>query len=80
MYDHLTGLQNLIFYGTLFGMNAAECEKRANVLLERLGLMDAQDRKLATYSTGMRQRLSLARAMIHSPGRTECLWKRFTFL
>ena len=67
MYDHLTGLENLVFYGTLFGVNAAECEKRANVLLERLGLVDAQDRKLAAYSTGMRQRLSLARAMIHSP-------------
>lgn len=67
MYDHLTGLQNLVFYGTLFGVYTAECEKRANVILERLGLMDAKDRKLAAYSTGMRQRLSLARAMIHSP-------------
>lgn len=67
MYDHLTGLANLLFYGTLFGVNTAECERRANVLLERLGLMDAQNRKLAAYSTGMRQRLSLARAMIHNP-------------
>lgn len=67
MYDHLTGLQNLIFYGTLFGMNATECDRRANALLERLDLTDARERKLSGYSTGMRQRLSLARAMIHSP-------------
>lgn len=67
MYDHLTGLENLIFYGTLFGVTAVECKKRANALLERLDLMDARERKLSTYSTGMRQRLSLARAMIHSP-------------
>lgn len=67
MYDHLTGIQNLIFYGTLFGVGTEECKRRANSLLERLNLLDAQDRKLSAYSTGMRQRLSLARAMIHKP-------------
>lgn len=67
MYDHLSGLENLIFYGTLFGMSATECEKSANAILERLDLIDARKRKLSAYSTGMRQRLSLARAMIHSP-------------
>ena len=67
MYDHLTGIENLIFYGTLFGMNPADCEKRAGTLLERLNLADAKQRRLSAYSTGMRQRLSLARAMMHSP-------------
>lgn len=67
MYDHLTGMDNLFFYGTLFGMNRSDCEKRAKDLLERLDLTDAQNRKLSAYSTGMRQRLSLARALMHSP-------------
>lgn len=67
MYDHLSGHENLIFYGRLFGMNESECKKRANVILERLDLTDARERKLSAYSTGMRQRLSLARAMIHDP-------------
>ena len=67
MYDYMTGLENLIFYGTLFGMDAAESKKRGAELLERLDLLDAGNRKLAAYSTGMRQRLSLARAMIHHP-------------
>lgn len=67
MYDNLSGLENLIFYGTIFGMNQSDCEKRAKSLLERLDLTDAGQHKLATYSTGMRQRLSLARAIIHSP-------------
>lgn len=67
MYEHLTGIENLIFYGTLFGMNPTECEKRAGTLLERLDLTDAKQRRLSAYSTGMRQRLSLARAMMHSP-------------
>lgn len=67
MYDYLTGLENLIFYGTLFGMNRTDGEKRAQLLMERLELSRAQQRRLSAYSTGMRQRLSLARAMMHSP-------------
>ena len=67
MYDNLTGLQNLIFYGSIFGMSANDSHKRALALLETLELIDAKDQKLSAYSTGMRQRLSLARAMIHSP-------------
>ena len=67
MYDHMTALENLQFYGTLFGMSRSECADRAKLLLHRLELADVMDRKLATYSTGMRQRLSLARALLHRP-------------
>lgn len=67
MYDHMTALENLQFYGTLFGMSRLECADRAKLLLHRLELADVMDRKLATYSTGMRQRLSLARALLHRP-------------
>ena len=67
MYDHLTGRQNLIFYGELFGMSAAESAARAGELLEESELAAAGEKKLAAYSTGMRQRLSLARALMHRP-------------
>ena len=67
MYDNLTGLQNLIFYASIFGVSAGEGERRANSLLEQLELSEAKEQKLAAYSTGMRQRLSLARALIHRP-------------
>ena len=67
MYDNMTGLQNLIFYAALFGLPEEEGRKRAIDLMEKLELNEAADRKLAAYSTGMRQRLSLARAMIHRP-------------
>lgn len=67
MYDHMTGLQNLIFYGSIFGISPAESERRGMELLKQLELSDDKDKKLATYSTGMRQRLSLARALIHEP-------------
>lgn len=67
MYDHLTGLNNLVFYGSIFGLDTIESEKRGKQLLEELDLTEAGDEKLATYSTGMRQRLSLARALMHRP-------------
>lgn len=67
MYDHMTALENLQFYGTLYGMSRAECGERARLLLLRLELADVENRRLATYSTGMRQRLSLARALLHRP-------------
>ena len=67
MYDNLTGIENLLFYATAFGLKQKEGEQRGELLLRELDLMEAKDRKLATYSTGMRQRLSLARALLHRP-------------
>lgn len=67
MYDKLTGLQNLLFYGNLFGLQGRESRERSLSLLQKLDLTEAKDRKLEAYSTGMRQRLSLARAMMHRP-------------
>ena len=67
MYDNLTGLENLMFYATAFGLKQKEGKQRGESLLKELELTEAKDRKLATYSTGMRQRLSLARALLHRP-------------
>ena len=67
MYDNLTGIENLMFYATAFGLKQNEGKQRGESLLKELELTEAKDRKLATYSTGMRQRLSLARALLHRP-------------
>ena len=67
MYDHLTGLENLLFYASVFGISPGEGKDRAMALLSRLGLENSVHQKLSAYSTGMRQRLSLARALIHRP-------------
>ncbi len=67
MYDNLTGMENLLFYAAAFGLPRQEGKARAESLLRELDLTDAKDRRLASYSTGMRQRLSLARALIHRP-------------
>ena len=67
MYDPLSGIDNLIFFGQLFGMSIAYSKCRGMMLLEKLGLAEAATVKLKNYSTGMRQRLSLARTLIHQP-------------
>ena len=67
MYDNMTGLDNLIFYGMLYGANSCDSRLRAHYLLDQFGIIDAKKQKLATYSTGMRQRLSLARSIMHYP-------------
>ena len=67
MYDNLTAMQNLLFYAAVFGVSAADGKERAESLLRQLELEGDKDRRLSTYSTGMRQKLSLARALIHRP-------------
>lgn len=67
MYDHLTGMDNLLFFGELFGLSRLESKNRGEELLKKVGLEDAAQVKLKNYSTGMRQRLSLARTLIHRP-------------
>ena len=67
MYDNLTGMENLIFYAAAFGLKQKDGKQRGESLLKELELAEAKDRKLAAYSTGMRQRLSLARALLHRP-------------
>lgn len=63
VYDDLTGLENLDFYADLYGVERSENKR----WLSQLGLGDAIDQRVSTYSRGMRQRLSIARALIHSP-------------
>ncbi|GAB4232318.1 MAG: ABC transporter ATP-binding protein [Acidobacteriota bacterium] len=65
LYADLTGLENLVFFGELYGL--AEPRRRAWELLRQMGLEAAADRVVRGYSRGMRQRLSLARALLHDP-------------
>ena len=67
MYNNLTGFENIIFYGSIFGVSKNESKLREAALLNQLDLAEAKNQKLSTYSTGMRQRLSLARALMHHP-------------
>jgi ABC-2 type transport system ATP-binding protein len=67
MYENLSGMENLMFFGSLHGMTETTSREHSLTLLKSLELSDAKDRKVKTYSTGMKRRLSLARALLHGP-------------
>jgi ABC-2 type transport system ATP-binding protein len=66
-YWRLSGRRNLAFFASLHGMRRREAAERATELLAAVGLEDAADRRVLGYSSGMRARLSLARAMLGDP-------------
>lgn len=66
-YDNMTGLENLKFIGQLNGLSEAEAKIRSSQLLEIVGLTKEKDKKTATYSRGMKQRLGLADVLIKNP-------------
>jgi ABC-2 type transport system ATP-binding protein len=65
--ENLTGLENLVMVGRLYGMRRAEAKRRGRDLLERFDLVDAADRPVKTYSGGMRRRLDLGAALVARP-------------
>lgn len=65
--DRLTGHQNLAFAAAVFGVAPDVGRRRAEELLEGFGLADRADERVDGYSTGMRQRLSLARVLLTDP-------------
>jgi ABC-2 type transport system ATP-binding protein len=63
----MTGRELMELQATLHGIPAKEVHARAEDLIGRVGLSDAQDRRVGTYSGGMKRRLDLAMALIHAP-------------
>jgi ABC-2 type transport system ATP-binding protein len=63
----LTGYQFVYSYLRLFGHPHTRASELAEVAIERVGLADAAERKIAAYSKGMRQRIKLAQAICHNP-------------
>ncbi len=66
-FKYLTGRENIELFGNLHGMPKDILRNRANMLLEKIGLTEAADRKTGQYSGGMVRRVNLAMALIHDP-------------
>jgi ABC-2 type transport system ATP-binding protein len=66
-YWRLSGRQNLRFFGALHGLQGAELDQRVEAALARAELMDEANRQFQTYSTGIRQRLAIARGLLNDP-------------
>jgi ABC-2 type transport system ATP-binding protein len=65
--ESLTGKENLVMVGRLYGMKRKAASARADELLEQFDLSDASDRMVKKYSGGMRRRLDLAAALVAKP-------------
>jgi ABC-2 type transport system ATP-binding protein len=67
LYEDLTVIENLGFYGKIYGLSSMEHERRARELLEFVDLSRFRDRLAGKLSGGMKQRLLLACALLHEP-------------
>ena len=67
IYEHLSAEDNLEFYGRVWGMPATERQARIKELLTHMGVWDRRKQPAGKWSHGMKQKLALARAMLHRP-------------
>lgn len=65
--EYLTGEQVVDFYGAMAGVSRSERKKRAPELLELVGMLDWRNKKIKSYSKGMRQRVGIAQALMNNP-------------
>ncbi|MBN1319202.1 MAG: ATP-binding cassette domain-containing protein, partial [Thermoleophilia bacterium] len=67
LYDDMTGRENLLFWGRMYGMNGSTLNKRVDEVLELIGLVDRQKDRLGKYSGGMKRRVNIGAALLHNP-------------
>ena len=65
--DMLTGYENLVMFGRLFGLNKSAARARASELIGEFDLVDAGNRRVGTYSGGMRRRIDIACGLVVQP-------------
>ena len=67
LYMKLSAIDNLRYFGNLYGMRKADIERRCGELLELVNLSDRTSQRVEGFSRGMKQRLHLAKALLHDP-------------
>lgn len=67
LYDRLTARENLEYFATLYGLSKHETKVRIDELSRMFGMRDYLDRKVENFSKGMRQKVAIARTLIHNP-------------
>ncbi|HNI55179.1 MAG TPA: ABC transporter ATP-binding protein [Chitinophagales bacterium] len=68
LYDELTALENLLFWGNLYAVHGRTGKDRAAFLLDWVGLADRRHDIVKNYSGGMKRRVNIAAALMHDPG------------
>ncbi len=67
MYPRLTAFENLMFFGRLYGIDRGALRKKSEELLEMVKLTPFKDKLVGGFSSGMRQRINVIRAVLHDP-------------
>jgi ABC-2 type transport system ATP-binding protein len=67
LYPTLTARENLDFYGHMYGLKGKDLKDKIDIWLQKLGLTDAANRLVSTYSGGMKRRVNLIAGVLHSP-------------
>ena len=67
LYDRLTARENLEYFATLYGLGKHQTKVRIEDLAKMFGMKDYLDRKVGGFSKGMRQKVAIARTLIHNP-------------
>lgn len=67
LYNELSAMENLKFWGGLYNISGSELNKRAKELLKLMGLEARKDEKVKNYSGGMKRRINIAAALMHKP-------------
>lgn len=67
LYDGMTALENLNFWGEMYGLSGGALKTRVKELLEQIGLADRAKERIKTYSGGMKRRVNIAVGLMHKP-------------
>lgn len=67
LYEDLSALENLLFWGRLYGMGGEALKQRVQEVLEQVGLTDKAKQRVKTYSGGMKRRINIAVGLLHKP-------------
>lgn len=67
LYERLTARENIEYFAQLNGMTKNDSDKRINYLIERFSFADYADKQVGTFSKGMKQKVAIARSIVHDP-------------
>jgi len=67
LYNDMSARENLVFWGRMYGLSGHDLERRVDEMLKAIGLVDRQKGRVGTYSGGMKRRVNIAAALLHTP-------------
>lgn len=67
LYPTLTARENLMYFGAMYGLKGKPLQQKVNEYLEVLGLIDFSNKKIDTFSGGMKRRINLIASVLHNP-------------